>query len=323
MTEENKSTEGKATAAKTAPIKESNQADASPAAPATQQQLTTAEQHIEERMSAFERSMIRLTTAGVIVAGITLFIFLGQLYEMYEAGAQTDKLLSAANALADAAGKQASAAGDMANAAHGQVNAAKDFSNTAKDINQGIVAAVGQLQVAANNTRTTIRDAQTAFRDEQRAWVGMRGTDNIKGFTETEPWKVTVVFFNSGRTPARNTQSSVNFITSPVPIPGPSPEQVNQLVFKPAQSIAPQGTYLQNIGMDSPAEIARLSQRTGQQTLISQYMFIKNKQLFLYYFGILKYDDVSGGHRETRFCIYLADPNTKEVGMCDGFNDLN
>jgi len=49
---------------------------------------------------------------------------------------------------------------------------------------------------------------------------------------------------------------------------------------------------------------------------------IKNKSLFLYYFGILKYDDIFGGHWETQYCVYLADPDTKELGFCDAFNDL-
>jgi hypothetical protein len=61
----------------------------------------------------------------------------------------------------------------------------------------------------------------------------------------------------------------------------------------------------------------------GQQTLVSQYTQIKNKQLFLYYYGLLKYEDNSGKPHETQFCILLANPDTKEAGMCDSFNDLN
>ncbi len=163
----------------------------------------------------------------------------------------------------------------------------------------------------------------TEMRDEQRAWVGVQETAAFGGFTETEPWKVTVVFVNSGRTPARNVQSSVMFSTSPVPISGPSPESIKQLQFRPAQSIAPQENYRQALGNDVSAQSSTQFQRQGQQTLISQYPLIKNKQLFLYYFGILKYDDAFGRHRETQFCIFLANLETKEAGFCDAFNDLN
>jgi len=56
---------------------------------------------------------------------------------------------------------------------------------------------------------------------------------------------------------------------------------------------------------------------------MSQFQDIRNGRLFLYYFGILKYDDGFGKIRETQFCIYLADPASGEAGFCDGFNDLN
>jgi len=71
------------------------------------------------------------------------------------------------------------------------------------------------------------------------------------------------------------------------------------------------------------AQGATSSQISGQQILISQYMQIKSKNLFLYYFGVLKYDDASGNSHETQFCIYLSNPDTKESGICDSFNDLN
>ncbi len=163
----------------------------------------------------------------------------------------------------------------------------------------------------------------TEMRDEQRAWVGVQDTVAFGGFTEAEPWKVTVVFVNSGRTPARNVQSSAMFVTSPFPISGPSLEQVKQLQFRPAQSIAPQASYREAIGNDISAEGSSGFQRQGQQTLISQYQTIKNKELFLYYFGILKYDDALGKRRETQFCILLANLDTKQPGFCDAFNDLN
>ena len=49
-----------------------------PAQPATAQQLEQTETRIEERMSGFERSMIRLTRAGIIIGIVTGLIFAGQ-----------------------------------------------------------------------------------------------------------------------------------------------------------------------------------------------------------------------------------------------------
>ena len=81
------------------------------AQPATAKQLQQAEENIENRMSAFERTTVRLTTAGVIIGVITLLIFAGQLYEMIEGGTATDKLV-------DYAKTQANASSDQADAAH-------------------------------------------------------------------------------------------------------------------------------------------------------------------------------------------------------------
>ncbi|HWF66022.1 MAG TPA: hypothetical protein VN670_01885 [Acidobacteriaceae bacterium] len=60
-----------------------------PPQPATKSQLKEAEEKIDERMSAFERSTIRLTRIGLFVGILTMIIFLGQFFEMYEAGTQT------------------------------------------------------------------------------------------------------------------------------------------------------------------------------------------------------------------------------------------
>ena len=77
------------------------------------------------------------------------------------------------------------------------------------------------------------------------------------------------------------------------------------------------------LGQFVPAEGITTLQEEGAKTLVSQYQAIKDGKLFLYYYGILKYDDNSGHHRETQFCIYLADPATKQPGICDGFNEMN
>jgi hypothetical protein len=284
-----------------------------PPIPATAAQLHETETKFEERMSAFERSMIRLTTYGLIVTCATALIFVGQLYEMISGGTQTDKLV-------DYASKQAKAANDMS-------QSADDFTDSTKWMEEHMQDAANAMQdsvdSADRNTKQTISNTQTAFRAEQRAWVGVQGVANSKGFTETEVWQITIVFFNSGRTPARNVQASGMYVTSRTPLLGPSTQQVAQLVFRPVQSIAPQRFYRENIGNPVDAEGVSVNETTGQKILTSQYTQIKNKQLFLYYYGLLKYEDNSGKPHESQFCVLLADPSTKEAGMCDSFNDLN
>jgi ABC-type transporter Mla subunit MlaD len=117
---------------------------------ATVKQLQQAEKNIENRMSAFERTMIRLTRAGVIIGVITLLIFAGQLYEMIEGGTATDKLVDYSKV--------------QANASSDQADAAQQFSDTAEDINGRMSDAVDQLQAAAANAKSGITATQDAMR---------------------------------------------------------------------------------------------------------------------------------------------------------------
>ena len=61
----------------------------------------------------------------------------------------------------------------------------------------------------------------------------------------------------------------------------------------------------------------------GSSKLRQQLPDIQKGNLILYYYGIVKYDDIFNIGHETQFCIYLADPKRNSVGVCDAFNDLN
>jgi len=90
---------------------------------ATERQLQEAEQKIEQRMSAFERSMVRLTWAAVIISLLSGAVFSGQLYEMISGGTQTDKLVGYAKV--------------QANASSDQADAAQQFSDTLRTLTTG------------------------------------------------------------------------------------------------------------------------------------------------------------------------------------------
>jgi hypothetical protein len=269
----------------------------------------------------------RVMAAATIVIAIGTLVSAGaicfQWREMVNGGADTTAIKVAAQQQATAAQQFANTAGFI----NGNINDAvgnlgAQAVSTGKVADQAIVQANANKQLAQNAV-DALANTKQSFRDEQRAWVAFQGTGDNKGFTETEPWIIQVVFFNSGRTPARNVQTSGMYTTSPTPISGPSPQQIAMLVFRPVPSIAPQGFYREYIADAVGPQRASADELSGQQMLISQYKQIKDKRLFLYYYGLLKYDDNSGNPRETQFCIYLADPDTKQVGICDSFNDLD
>lgn len=250
--------------------------------------------------------------ATVVIALATVVNVIVFTLESISGGKQTDKLVAYAETQAKAASDISDAADDFTDSAHWMEEHMNDPANAMQD----------SVDTASENTKTTIKNAQAAFRADQRAWVGVQEADG-KDFSETTPWTVTVVFFNSGKSPARNVQTSAKYKTSHIPLAGPPAEDIENLHFRPAQSIAPQGRYFQLMGGVIPAEPYTPFQMKGFDQLIPEYQSIKTKQLLMYYFGILKYDDVFGNHRETHYCILLANPDTKEAAFCDSFNDLN
>jgi hypothetical protein len=277
----------------------------------TNEEIKTGQKNILDRIKAGERWMIFFTA---VVALTTVAQVIQSGCNNKSTSKQVDRIIGAADT-------QASAAQDIS-------EAEENFSDSASWIEQHLDDAANAIQdsvdTADRNTRTTIHNSEKAFKEGQRAWVGVQDAIPRGSFDEKTSWGVTVIFANSGRTPAREVETSAMFITSPVEIDGPKPEQIAQLVFRPAQSIAPQGKYNQNIGgSGAVGEPYSTRQLEGSQVLISQFQLIKDKHLFLYYFGILKYDDGFGHQRQTQFCILLANPETREAGFCDAFNDMN
>lgn len=277
--------------------------------PTTPKSTNSQDHRNVEQMNGFEKATLRWTKAAVFMAALAAFFVCLQWWEMKKGGADTHDL-------AVSAGNQADRTKDLADRMKEQAEGTKIIAD------QAVVQADANKRLAQNAVDSLI-NAKQSFRDEQRAWVGVQGTADSKGFTETEPWKVTIVFFNSGRTPARDVHVSGMYITSPTPLAGPSSQQVAMLKFSPGHSIAPQGYYRQNIGNGVSAEGSRPEQIFGVNVLVSQFSQIKSKQLFLYYYGILSYEDNSDHSHQTQYCVYLANPDTKESGMCDSFNDLD
>jgi hypothetical protein len=251
------------------------------------------------------------TDIAIVILTVGIVIFAGmQWLEMEGAGKQTDKLL-------DYAKTQASAASDIG-------DAAQQFSDTAEDTNGAVSDAVEQLRIAANNAKESIRATQNAMRLDQRAWIGYQGPSNVS-FTEKESLKASLRFANTGKSPARNVRYASKFKTSPTPLTDLLKTDIQGLrsEFKTAQSIPPQNALLVNANDLVAAEPNSKAAIEAYPHLLAQYQYIKNRQLFLYYFGLVKYDDIFGKHHETQFCIYLANPDTNEIGACDFFNDLN
>lgn len=223
------------------------------------------------------------------------------------------------------------AAGVSAYAAQQNVAASRSFANSATGINQGVSDAVRRLQAQANATELARESSEASsakalqatidnFHQEQRAWLGVCGVE-LGAFERNRPVSIFIKFCNTGRSPARGIQEALRYRTAYTVIAGPSAQDLQHLTYIHSTSVAPAGSYTLRGGggviiPDRPEEIQ------GQNALIKNFSEIQSGRQILYY-GTFRYKDAFGMTRHTEFCVFLANPDTKEINYCDAHNDLD
>ena len=278
--------------------------NAMPAKPATAIQLEQTEERIEERMSAFERSMIRLTRAGIIIGIVTGVIFLGQLYEMYEGGTQTDRLVGYAQT-------QAQAASDIS-------QSSEDFTDSAYWMEEHMQDAASAMQQNADATEQSLRDTeqsirntQNAFREEQRAWIAAVNV-SIEGMEVDAIPKGKITWFNSGKTFAKHLigVAHLRFL----------PDMVSS--EKDLLEIAKTGTIAQQ------ASVTVVPPQSGTQSiLLMDHKSTPTEKAYLdtlytYLWGEVTYEDVFGRKHTTVMCSYRKG-TVGEFLQCHFHNDAD
>jgi hypothetical protein len=253
------------------------------------------------------------TVIYAIVAFGQFIVMNRQLTEIKDSAGDTHTLAVAADTQAKKMSTMSDAAEKIKEASQGMVTQEQRIADNAKD---ALYASNRQNKAAFDATISTSRL-------DQRAWVGVEQLVPAQEFSETQGIPLAVIFFNSGKTPARNVEVGVRYKLSQSPIDGPYPEDVAALVLHPERSIAPQGRYTTIIG--EPSFFGNYSRNAidGTRTVVSNFPIIRDKKIVLYYYGMLRYDDNSGQRRSTEFCVYLADFSTKTFGFCNKFNDMN
>lgn len=161
------------------------------------------------------------------------------------------------------------------------------------------------VDTADRNTKTTIRNAKESFMAEQRAWVGL-GQYRIDNFNDKDPFKMSLPWVNSGKTPAVMTETGVAYSISPSRLTGPPAG--HKYMFEKASAIAPAGIYVTNI---------------ANAAIPPKFAAINDGTLWLYFFGLFRYRDV---HiqivHSTTFCLYYS-TMTKTMAFCDNGNDMD
>ncbi len=237
-------------------------------------------------MSAFERSMIRLTRAGVVIGLITLFIFGGQLYEMIEGGTQTDKLVNASQSIRDAL--------NLSNAQN--QGALKD---TLTQNRQAMNASNAQSKAALDAT------IQSAHLD-QRAWVVVKGIEGVPQLDQ--PWDIHVVFTNTGKTPAKNVRMSCK---------AEHKKSIDDFVFKEASRV--QQTTLIAPNQEPYCDLP-MTTRALPKITKDVLDTLGRKNLIVAVFGSVTYEDVFRRPHWLTFCR-LMQPDGKAWDDCKTGND--
>jgi hypothetical protein len=183
----------------------------------------------------------------------------------------------------------------------------------------------GASETTARVTERSVKDSHDAFLQDQRAWIGVDEFRTL-AFDETHGVAVDVKLINSGKTPGRNLQQCVGYRMSPTAIPGPDANDVAGIEqhCTPGQAIAPQGHIILHVGMGAAGRAANNAyERAGATDILTNFPQIKAGTKLIYFFGEIRYQDLSGSARTTKFCFFLANTTTQDLGYCDQFNDLN
>ncbi len=277
-------------------------------------------------MSAFERSMLRLTQAAITISVITGLIFAGQLYEMWQNGRQTEKLIGAA-------GTQAEAAGDMANAAGDQVDAADNFADTSEEVNRKISDAVGQLKAAADSANASIKVTQQAIRLDQRAWVAVERISNTPTLELGKEFEIEVTVKNTGKTPAKSAIMIMRWDSFPKGIkPNYSADNGGKEasgIFVSRALIAPNAEYSRKTKPFQPGldwvDANQSSTAQTKETIKKSFLkrFTDGDMIF-YIHGRIDYEDIFHCQHWTTFCSELAfDHEKATTHVCEEHNDAD
>lgn len=252
--------------------------------PATEQQLQQTEEKIETRMSAFERTTIRLTRAGVIIGIITVLIFSGQLYEMFDAGTQTNKIISAARQIE----------ADLKAANQQNLDALR---RTLEQSHSDADRSYGQSQQVLNATIAQARLAQRAFISFATALQG----DPVQGSSNITEWEFRPVLENSGQTPAQDVRIHLSWLYVPAVLTA-------NFAFP---DLGPPKTY-------TPVTLGPKQNTTGPVATVATDILsqVHQKKLHLYFYGWLTYRDIfpKAPLHVSMFCRDLTDARLPSAG---------
>jgi hypothetical protein len=283
--------------------------------PTASEHLNATEEAIEERMSTFERSTVRLTRVSIVVAVVVGLAVIAQWWEMHTSGVDTHALAGATEKQADAASKSA--------------QAARDFADTAALIKGGIESAVNKLDQQSKASRDLATLTRNQFALAQRPWVQVDtaiaihqpevwvGNDSSGNPIHRQPSELmklpnqmilgdfhtdfTATFRNVGLSPAVNEWDIVHMKF--VDLPHQTDVGYTNVVMPKTdlclpRSIAPKTKFVAFPGFPYSFKTSQLASNADIEGWV-------NLKKILVVYGCIKYDDELGKAHQTDFCSIL------------------
>jgi hypothetical protein len=163
-------------------------------------------------------------------------------------------------------------------------------------------------------------DLRRNFKLDQRPWIAIREQAII---LNQDRMDAQITFINSGRTPARNVQKSVEVKLAPAPsLDKPPDADIKNLAFGGHSVLGPQATFRAIAGTTVEAD-QRLAVSL-KQAIANSFQYIDSGQSILYVFGEIKYEDVSGESHMTNYCFHAVKIQSGwYLAECREFNEMN
>jgi hypothetical protein len=269
-------------------------------------------------MSAFERSTLRLTRVGLLIAGVTGAVIGLQWYEMRKGGSDTHDLAEAAKAQSEAAKVIAESAKTQSE------NTAKLATFTSQE--------VSQLAASVKETHAATDRSELALQRSERPWVNAESLD-APGFSPPSDaagslsMTIRVVMKNTGKSVATNGWVWVSLEPNSVEVLNREWRKPCQMIedFKSAITKSIQGGH----GGTWPMGFVLAPGESVVEDVVvaSSPVTMANMQNGYYVLGCAIYRDQFDKTHHTNFCFQpggpSATPGVPRFKACNAFQEAN
>ncbi|WP_353062767.1 hypothetical protein RBB77_15900 [Tunturibacter psychrotolerans] len=246
------------------------------------------------------------TLALVVCAVFQVLIMYAQTQIMTDGGKQTDKLIQASERNAIAAQRFAESAESISD---GMQKAAQTLNT------QALLLEKARLS-SEKSFKKTLDETKENYRLERRAWIAIEDFELISFEPGRNP-EATVIFSNSGKTPALNVKAA--FLGGTVLPRDANQSQINNIVSKASNAVP--GIPLPIIG---PLGHVAMHPREDRPLPQLAYDKVKSGAYDMYFTGRVEYDDVSTHHQWLTICMKVQYIGPKpDLRYCSAGNETS